>query len=64
MNWNIIILGAISGLCSAIIVDVDAYRKVMKESPDKKFDWGLALVRWVQGMVSGALVSFAARGPQ
>ena len=46
-----IIVGAFSGLLSAIMVDLDKW----KTSIDAQFDFKLAVKRWLAGAVSGAL---------
>lgn len=45
-----IIVGAFSGLLSAIMVDLDKW----KTSVDAQFDFKLAAKRWLAGAVSGA----------
>lgn len=46
-----IIAGTVSGFVSALLVDLDAWKK----SAGAGFDYGLAFKRWVVGAVSGAL---------
>jgi len=46
---------ALSGFLSAIVIDLDAYVKAKKENPSKEFDWQLAAVRWIKGIIAGAL---------
>ncbi len=43
------VVGALAGLLSAAVVDVNAWAKA-----EGKFEWGLALKRWVAGAVTGA----------
>lgn len=43
--------GAISGFVSAIVVDLDAWKK----SNGVGFDYGLAVKRWIAGAITGAL---------
>jgi hypothetical protein len=45
-----VIVGAFSGLLSAIMVDLNAW----KLSPNPDFDFKLAAKRWLAGAVSGA----------
>jgi hypothetical protein len=59
MNIRLIIAGAVSGLVSAILVDVHAWSK---SDPALAFDWGLAVKRWVGGAVSGALAGLGLKG--
>lgn len=59
MNYKLIIAGAVSGLVSAILVDVHAWSKA---DPALPFDWGLAVKRWVGGAVSGALAGLGLKG--
>ena len=42
--------GAVGGFISAVLVDVDAWKK-----SSGQFDWGLAAKRWIAGAVAGAL---------
>lgn len=46
-----IIAGTVSGFVSALLVDLDAWKK----SSGTGFDYGLAFKRWLAGAVSGAL---------
>lgn len=47
-----IIAGAVAGLLGTIKTDLDAWSK----APDgAKFDWPLALRRWVEGAATGAV---------
>jgi hypothetical protein len=60
---NPILTGAIGGFLAATSVDLDAFIKARAKDPELKFDWVLAVSRWVQGAIAGALpglgVSFA-----
>jgi len=44
------IAGAVGGFLAAVVVDVNAWSK----SKDP-FDWGLALKRWLAGLLAGAI---------
>jgi uncharacterized protein YgfB (UPF0149 family) len=44
------IVGAVSGFVSAFLVDLNAW---LKSGEDTKFDYVLAIKRWVAGAVSG-----------
>ena len=44
-----IIAGALSGFVAAAVVDIHAWSKT-----SERFDWALAVKRWVAGAVSGA----------
>ena len=50
MDIKKIIIGAASGLVSAILVDINAFQK-----SEGSFNWSLAVKRWISGLVSGAL---------
>lgn len=51
MNYKLILAGAISGLASAVVVDLNAW----SHTPGAPFDWGLALRRYIKGAITGAL---------
>ena len=51
MNLKLIIVGAVSGFLSALIVDLNAFSK----APGATFNWNLAVGRWVSGAAAGAL---------
>ena len=46
-----IVMAAVSGFLSALIVDLQAWQK----SGGQGFDWKLAFGRWVSGAVAGLL---------
>ena len=48
-DFKKIVAGAIAGFVGAAVVDVHAWSK-----SDGKFDWPLAVKRWIAGAVSGA----------
>lgn len=61
MNWQAIGTkagaGALSGLMAAVLVDYHAFSTWKSFNDAKNYNWGVALFRWVQGAVSGALVA-------
>lgn len=44
--------GAVSGFLAAFVVDIQAWMKATG-----KFDWGVAIKRWISGAISGALAA-------
>ena len=54
---NPIVKGALSGLVSAAVVDLHAFRTWKSGSEFKSYDWGTAALRWGQGIISGALAA-------
>lgn len=54
-----VVAGALSGFVSAFLVDINAW---LKSGEDTKFDFKLALKRWVAGAVSGALTGLGFGG--
>jgi len=50
MNIRTILVSALGGLLSAVIVDLDAWAK-----SDGDFNWKIAVVRWLKGLISGAI---------
>jgi hypothetical protein len=53
------IVGAVSGFVSAFLVDLNAW---LKSGEDTKFDYVLAIKRWVAGAVSGLATSLGLGG--
>ncbi|HRJ96857.1 MAG TPA: hypothetical protein PLL78_09235 [Fimbriimonadaceae bacterium] len=53
-----LIIGAVSGLLSAILVDLNAWARTSDDFglPDA-FSWALAVKRWIAGLVSGAVAA-------
>ncbi|MBX3117864.1 MAG: hypothetical protein KF784_02280 [Fimbriimonadaceae bacterium] len=49
MSWRAVVVGALAGLLSAAVVDVNAWARA-----EGDFDWSLAVRRWVAGAVTGA----------
>ena len=49
-----VLVGAASGLVPAIIVDIHSYKNALEKDPSEKFNWKLAIVRWIYGALSGA----------
>ncbi len=60
------ITGAISGFLAAFIIDLHAFNKAIRESGavNVKFDWKLAITRWLIGAVSGFIAAGAHVDPQ
>lgn len=52
-DYKKIIAGAVAGLVSAFLIDLNAWSK-----SDGPFDWTLAFKRWVAGAVAGAFAAF------
>ncbi len=57
MNFNLklVIVGAVGGFLTALMVDLHAFGK----SDSNKFDWQLALGRWISGAITGAVTATA-----
>jgi hypothetical protein len=51
-----VVHGALSGLGAAALVDVRVFLSYKKIDDIHTFDWRVAVLRWLQGLVSGALV--------
>ena len=51
-----LVLGALTGIASAAVVDLHAFLGWKNFSDVHTWDWKIALLRWAQGAVSGALV--------
>lgn len=60
MNWKMVLAGAIGGFLSAVAVDVNAWAR----SEDERFDWGLAVKRWIAGAVAGAAAGVGVAGAE
>lgn len=58
-DWlhNPIVKGALSGWAAAALTDLHAFRTWKNGSEFKSYDWGTALLRWGQGIISGALTA-------
>ena len=54
MDWKKIIAGATSGLVAAFLIDVHAWQS---DASGSKFDWGLAIRRWITGAISGGMTA-------
>lgn len=54
---NPIVKGAVAGWAAAAVVDLHAFRTWKSSSDFTSYDWGTALLRWGQGLVSGALTA-------
>lgn len=57
MDWQKTGAGALSGLFSAVIIDLHAWTRSTGD-----FDWGLALKRWAAGAISGVAASIGLGG--
>jgi uncharacterized membrane protein len=62
MTWSLfvhspIVRGAASGIVTAAIVDIGAFRGWQKWSDAVTYNWGLASWRWFQGAILGALTA-------
>ncbi len=56
MNGQKILNGAVAGILSAVIVDLHAWQNDgFAFSWAKSFEWRVAIIRWLQGAVTGAL---------
>jgi hypothetical protein len=47
--------GALAGLVAAALVDVHAFMRWQRLQEAATYDWKTAALRWMQGMVGGAL---------
>jgi hypothetical protein len=54
MSLKGVLIGALSGLVPAVLVDIHSYRNALEKDSSEKFNWKLALVRWLYGAASGA----------
>jgi hypothetical protein len=54
---NKLVQGALSGLLAAIVVDIHAFIKWRDYDHFAEFNYKLMLVRWLQGIVSGAVLA-------
>jgi hypothetical protein len=48
-----VIASALAGLLGAVVVDLDKW----KTADSDHFDWKLAVKRWIQGAVTGAITA-------
>lgn len=51
-----VIIGAITGFLSSALTDLDAFKKAKDVNILARYNWTLALQRWVMGAVSGAML--------
>ena len=49
--------GALTGLAAAAAVDFHAFKRWQSFGDVKAYNWNVALFRWMQGAVIGALTS-------
>ncbi len=49
--------GAVSGVLAAAAVDFNAFRSWKSFSDAMQYNWGVALWRWFQGGIAGALTA-------
>lgn len=52
-----IIVGTITGFLSSALTDFDAFKKSKDANILARYNWTLAVQRWVMGGVSGALLA-------
>lgn len=57
MNWKHILSGAITGVAAAAYVDYLAFRSWKSFDDFRRYDWGIAVWRWIQGAVIGGLTA-------
>ena len=59
MDWlhNGIVRGALSGALAAAGVDIAAFRSWKSFDDVHTYAWGLALFRWAQGAILGAMAA-------
>jgi hypothetical protein len=58
MDTQKLMAGAAAGLLAAFVVDVHAFLTWTSPSQIKTFAWQTAILRWVQGAVSGVLAAY------
>lgn len=51
-----IIIGALTGFLSSALTDLDAFKKAKDFNILAKYNWTLAVQRWLMGAVSGAML--------
>ncbi len=56
MNLKNILIGALSGFLSAMLVDLHAWSKAPYGTP---FDWKLASTRWLAGAAAGVSAAWS-----
>lgn len=54
---NTIVQGAITGFLAAAVVDFNAFRSWKNIEEAVHYEWSIAIWRWFQGAVSGAVAS-------
>ena len=54
---NPIVIGAWGGFVTAAMVDYQAFRAWKTAREATQYDWGVALWRWFQGAVGGAVAA-------
>ena len=52
-----VVAGAVAGIGAAALVDYAAFRSWKSYQDALQYDWGVALWRWFQGGVGGALTA-------
>ena len=57
MLSNKYLVGALTGLAAAVLVDLFSFRKWKSWDEAHTFDWRLALLRYAQGIVGGLLAA-------
>jgi len=56
MRYNILLTGAMCGFLGAVCIDLDAWKRAPKDS---KFEWDLAIKRWIAGAVIGVTAALS-----
>jgi hypothetical protein len=46
---------ALVGLLTAVLIDLDAFIASRDNNPEYRFDWAVALPRWIKGVILGLL---------
>ncbi len=63
MNLQLILIYGLIGFLSGVVVDLQAYATAKKADPEARFDFWVALPRWIAaaltGVTSGLGISFA-----
>lgn len=54
MSLKGVLIGAISGLVPAVLVDIHSYKNALEKDSSETFNWKLAIIRWIYGAASGA----------
>jgi hypothetical protein len=57
LNLEAILMGALSGLLAAALVDFQAFQAWKSFKDATTYDWPTAAMRWVQGAITGAIAA-------